>query len=516
MVSGTLSQGGGQFETAFRSYLHARLRTTTLVLAVTTFGLLLTSLVAHLNSRVASPDGLFNTTRVTLLAGLAVAAGFFFLLRRPRLSARVLVLVDTVLLWSIVAACVTYYALAYREGPFILIPVLGLLLLARAILIPSRGLRTLLLSLPAAPAVLIVQLVYHEFHLVGGDLYPQEWFVHLVIWNQAWLLLAIGLAVVASRLNFALRMEVHEAETLGQYQLETLIGEGGMGRVYRARHALLMRPTAVKVIRGDLVSERSLRRFEEEVRQTSRLTHPNTVAIYDYGRTGDGIFFYAMEYLEGADLAKIVEGTGPMPAARVIHVLAQAADALQEAHAMGLVHRDVKPGNFFLCGRGPLRDVLKVMDFGLVKDVQVDSGLTAMGEICGTPETLSPEAILGKPVTAASDIYALGAVGCFLLTGRSVFDVDTPIAFVNCHLREKPIPPSARGLDVPADLEEALLACLAKDPGERPPSASDLRERLLACRDAGGWSRSEAEDWWDSNGPRLDTNGDERPDAVTR
>jgi serine/threonine protein kinase len=281
-----------------------------------------------------------------------------------------------------------------------------------------------------------------------------------------------------------------------------------LGAEGRPRHGLLRRPTAVKLIRAEIVTDKTRKRFEHEVRQTCRISHPNVIAVYDYGHTEDGVFFYAMELLDGEDLGRIVRDTGPMPVARVLHVLVQACDALAEAHAAGLVHRDVKPANIMVTKRGLTFDVVKVMDFGLVKDTATgDVAMTGVGEICGTPETIAPESIRGRAVGPAADIYALGAVGCWLLTGKHVFDAATGLEFVAAHLHKEPIPPSARGVAVPAGLEAALMRCLAKDAADRPASAIELRDALLACGDAGRWTQRDAAAWWASRRPVA---GDER------
>jgi serine/threonine-protein kinase len=297
--------------------------------------------------------------------------------------------------------------------------------------------------------------------------------------------------------NFSLRAQVREAKKLGQYHLEEKIGEGGMGTVYRATHAMLRRPTAIKLLRPEITGEETIRRFEREVQQTSRLSHPNTVAIYDYGRTPDGVFYYAMELLGGADLDRLVRAHGPFPAARAIHVLRQACGALAEAHGAGLVHRDIKPGNIILCERGGVHDVAKVVDFGLVRDLRnVQGSLTRVGTICGTPETIAPEVLSGSEAGPAADLYALGVVGCFLLTGKPIFDVTTAGELIGAHLHSDPVPPSARDPSVPRDLEAALLRCLAKDPARRVPTAEALRADLAACAAAGRWTDEDAQRWW--------------------
>ena len=276
------------------------------------------------------------------------------------------------------------------------------------------------------------------------------------------------------------------ARKLGQYQLEEKLGEGAMGTVYRATHHMLRRPTAVKLLRPELAGEETVARFEREVRQTALLQHPNTINIYDYGRTPDGIFYYAMELLDGADLAHILKTSGPLPPARVIHVLRQVCASLNEAHAAGLVHRDVKLGNIVLCRRAGLHDIAKVLDFGLVKDLR-DEGvhLTQVGMLCGTPETIAPEVVCGEPATARSDLYAVGIVGCQLLTGELPFDAPTAGALIAAHMNDEPRTPEG-------ELGALLGRCLAKSPAERPASAAELRD-LLGPSD---WSEADAAAWW--------------------
>ena len=287
---------------------------------------------------------------------------------------------------------------------------------------------------------------------------------------------------------------------LGQYTLVEKLGEGGMGIVYRAEHAMLRRPSALKVLPVDKAGKKTITRFEKEVQTTALLTHPNTVTIFDFGRTRDGMFYYAMEYLDGATLADIVDVDGPQPPARVVWILSQAAAALSEAHALNLVHRDIKPTNIMLLERDGHADVAKVLDFGLVKElerIQTDS-VTRAGAIAGTPQYLSPEAITAPgTVDARADIYALGAVGYFLLTGLHVFDGATVIEVCSAHLHDEPVPPSERiGSAVPEQLEALILSCLAKDPDERPQSADELRVALDSCNDVGEWTEADARAWW--------------------
>ncbi len=257
-----------------------------------------------------------------------------------------------------------------------------------------------------------------------------------------------------------------EAQQIGQYKLERKLGSGGMGVVYQARHAMLRRPTAVKMLEPDKVNEGTIERFEREVQITSQLNNPNTVAIYDFGRTPEGIFYYAMEFLDGIDLQSLVERYGPQPVPRVIHILQQVCGSLYEAHSLGLVHRDIKPANIMLNRRGGQPDVVKVLDFGLVKalDDQRQAGLTQNASLTGTPLYMSPEAIqMPNSVDARSDIYAVGAVGYFLLTGQPVFEADNVVELCQKHVAASPVLPSERiGKPLPEELESALLACLEK------------------------------------------------------
>jgi eukaryotic-like serine/threonine-protein kinase len=490
-------QETGGFEATFCRYVHTRLRRTAAFTAAASAVLFATSIAIWLASGRSATEPLLDGARSTLVGAVCGTGAIWFALGRVRTTPAILGAVDACQTGYAVLMATTFYAIAYTRGPGLLVPVLALMLVARAVFVPSRAARTCLLSALASPAVLGVALAYGTAYSRDGVELSRGAFLTQVIWEQAVLWLAIGLATFASHANFTMRLQVYEASRVGQYELVERIGAGAMGEVWRAQHALMRRPTAIKVIRADVVDDRTLRRFEEEVRQTCRLTHPNVVAIYDYGHTEEGVFFYAMELLDGVDLHRVVATDGPLPAARVIHVLAQACAGLAEAHACGLVHRDVKAANLFLCRRGLESDVVKVVDFGLVKDTGGEgSGATQLGEVCGTPETMAPETIRGRPAAAPVDVYALGAVGCYLLTGRQIFDAAHALEFVSCHLTQEPVPPSARRPDVPKDLEDVLLACLRKSPDDRMASVLDLRRRLLACADAGRWTQDDAAAWW--------------------
>jgi len=292
-------------------------------------------------------------------------------------------------------------------------------------------------------------------------------------------------------------LEQERKKQLGQYTLESKLGQGGMGVVYRARHALLRRPTAVKLLSTGDASEKDLARFEREVQLTSELSHPNIVAIYDYGHSPAGEFYYAMEYLPGVDLESLVAERGPMPAARAVPILARVCDALQEAHHRGLIHRDIKPGNILLSRVGTRTDVVKVLDFGLVKDVAAPSELTADNQIAGTPAYLAPEALTAPDdVGPASDLYAVGAVGFYLLTGEPVFAGKTLAEICAHHIHTEPRPPSAvADHEIPKAVDDIILRCLAKSPTERHRSAAAVRDALTAIA-LEPWR--DGEEWWDA------------------
>jgi serine/threonine protein kinase len=297
-----------------------------------------------------------------------------------------------------------------------------------------------------------------------------------------------------------LHTQVDEVRQLGRYRIERRLGRGGMGTVYLASHALLRRPTAIKVLRGDSASPENVARFEREVQVSSSLSHPNTIEIYDFGRTPDGTFYYAMEYVSGVTLGTCVEGDGPQPEARVVYVLRQACASIAEAHAAGLIHRDLKPSNVMLCERGGLVDFVKVLDFGLVKQEhqQKDVALTDVTSLTGTPLYLPPEAVQSpETLDVRADLYQLGAIGYYFLVGRHVFRGDTPFDVLAQHVGAKPEPPSAAlGRSVSPDLEQLILRCLEKDPEARHANAGELLAALERCTVTGQWGQTEAREWW--------------------
>jgi eukaryotic-like serine/threonine-protein kinase len=344
--------------------------------------------------------------------------------------------------------------------------------------------------------------------LIAGTMlaYPQI-ADRITVVGMAQQVLVLFIAAVASAcgtgLINALRREVFEAKLIGQYRLVKLLGAGGMGEVYLAEHRMLKRPCAIKLIHPDRAGDpRVLARFEREVQMTAQLSHWNTVEIFDYGRTDDGTFFYVMEYLPGLSLEDLLERHGPVPADRVIHILRQTCQGLREAHEVGLIHRDIKPANVFVAQRGGLYDVVKLLDFGLVKPVgeNPSARLSQEGGISGTPLFMSPEQARGLgDLDVRSDIYSLGAVGYALLTGRPPFAGTNPLDVMIAHVRDEVVRPSQIQADVPADLECVILRCLSKRPEDRFQDVDSLEQALAECAAADRWTRWHAASWWREN-----------------
>ena len=331
------------------------------------------------------------------------------------------------------------------------------------------------------------------------------WVTNLVVF----LGIATGMSVFNSARLDSYRREAAEARNLGQYRLGRKIGRGGMGEVYLAEHRLLKRACAVKLIRPDISDkDTSIKRFAREVAAATKLSHPANVQVYDYGQAQDGTFYYVMEYLHGRTLEETVRQSGAFPPGRVIHVLRQICGALNEAHALGLIHRDVKPGNIILCKLGGKPDVAKLLDFGLVVHVsRPDTRITQAHGVLGTPAYMSPEQARGaEDIGPATDLYSLGAVGFFLLTGQPPFPGSNTLELLHSHLTAQVVPPSVHNPDTPRDLETILLRLLAKAPGDRYSSASEMDSALAKCESASGWTNKDASAWWDRN-PVRSTDG---------
>lgn len=395
---------------------------------------------------------------------------------------------------------------------------LGHFLVLRAVVVPSSARRTFwtgaFISVGAVCSFALLSMFAPTLSDFENAVAP----VHGLLNLGLWMLFAVASSTVASRVIFGLRREVKIARTLGQYELQRRLGEGGMGVVYEATHAMLRRRTAIKLVPPTKVDKTTIARFEREVRQTARLTHPNTISIYDFGRTPDGIFYYAMELLDGVDLQRLVQSEGPLPPGRVVRILAQVLASLREAHGSGLVHRDIKPANIMLTKRGGESDVVKVLDFGLVKELEAESSanLTATKTLTGTPMYMPPEAIESPAdIGPASDLYAVAAVGYFLLTGTEVFPGATIIEVCAHHLHSEPEPPSERlGRPLPEDLCSTLLRGLRKKPIDRFASAAAFRTALLECSVA-PWMDDDADAWWNEHGDSFRAPREQAPSPET-
>jgi hypothetical protein len=315
------------------------------------------------------------------------------------------------------------------------------------------------------------------------------------------LLTLLSLVAFTSALTAArLRREISEAQQLGQYTLEELIGEGGMGRVFLARHAMLRRPTAVKTLDGQFSDAAAVKRFEREVQLVSSLTHPNTIEIFDYGRTTDGVFYFVMEYVAGVTLEQLVERDGPIPVSRTLWILQQVLGSLAEAHDRGLIHRDVKPSNIMLCRRGGVADWVKVVDFGLAKDLEDELGgsISQTGTVSGTPQYIAPECLKeSSSPSPAADIYAVGATAFKLLTGREMFLGYTMVDILTQVMQDEPPRASEHAKDpIPAEVDEWIAHCVRRRPEGRPRDAGEALELLRPLAARYPWPREEAESWW--------------------
>ena len=390
------------------------------------------------------------------------------------------------------------------DGDTVGLSAVGVWMLFYTVLVPARPRHALvaLLASSTAPGAVF----YLSTRVVEAPvLEPQHFFFVLVF---PYLMVAAA-AYIAAHIVYRLGQAVSAAREMGSYRLEELLGKGGMGEVWRASHRMLARPAAVKLVRADALGldpdtyATALTRFEREAQVTAALESPHTVELYDYGVSDDGTLYYVMELLDGIDLDQLVSRHGALPAERVVHILRQVCASLGEAHRRGLVHRDVKPANIYLCNRAFEYDFVKVLDFGLVrKHSAIDQqeradNLSKMGMIIGTPAYMAPEVITGEPADARSDIYAVGCVAYWLLTGRPVFDAPTLPALLVAQASEQPIPPSRRcDAEIPTGLETLVLDCLTKDPEDRVQSAEEIVARLGRIELAEPWSPERAKSWW--------------------
>jgi serine/threonine-protein kinase len=456
---------------------------------------------------------LVNQANVFHFLSASVMAVLWGIARLRPWSLRVLGALDG---GSLLLAGVGLSAMAAQPDPMQLMAglfALAITMMARGVLIPSTAMRTLVLSAIASLPLLTVSVAFHEPAAIPGF---GPGFGKLLVFVNAllWSILSVALSTVMSRTIYGLRQQVKEASEIGQYTLEEKIGSGGMGEVWRARHRMLIRPAAIKLVSArELGStpgrdpELRLRRFEREARATAGLKSPHTVQLYDFGLTDDGTLYYVMELLDGMDLDTLVERFGPMPAERAIHLVRQVISSLDDAHQNGLVHRDIKPANIVVSRLGAAWDFVKVLDFGLVKleskrESELSVKLTAESSVSGTPGFMAPEVVLGEPSDHRVDIYSLGCVAYWLVTGKLVFEGQSAVKVMSDHIHTPPVPPSSRSaLPIPSELDALILECLEKDPQKRPPSAASLETKLRAIPLANPWTRERAEAWWGANAP---------------
>jgi len=392
---------------------------------------------------------------------------------------------------------------------------LAVTMMTRAVLIPSTAMRTFCLSWLASAPLLAVSVLFHQPAALPG-LAPALLKALTTVNALLWSIITVTLSTVMSHTIYGLRQQVKEAAEIGQYTLEEKIGSGGMGEVWRARHRMLIRPAAVKLVTSRALGsseardpELRLRRFEREARATAGLTSAHTVQLYDFGVTDDGTLYYVMELLDGMDLETLVERFGPVPAERAIHLLSQVCASLEDAHDNGLVHRDIKPANIVVSRIGAAWDFVKVLDFGLVKlggaqDNVESLRLSADNHVSGTPGFIAPEVVLGVPTDHRVDIYAVGCVAYWLVTGKLVFEGPGAIKVMSDHVHSLPPPPSLRAASpIPPGFEALILECLEKDPDKRPASARALQSRLQGIALEASWTRERAEDWWSLHAPQA-------------
>ena len=441
------------------------------------------------------------------LATLALSAGLWWAARSPRVSSSRLIqlgLAYEVLVCAHIAVTTNWQQ--FREsGTLPNLTWVPALVILFPLVLPGPPRLMLWGAIASAAMPPLALLVLERMGAVRADLnnYLQA-IVSAVV--------AVSFAVMGARVIYRLGRELVAARELGCYRLEEKLGEGGMGEVWRARHRLLARPAAIKLIRNQAphgpadVPDEAIRRFEREAQATATLRSPHTVNLYDFGVAQDGAFYYVMELLDGLDAGALINRFGPLPAARAVYLLKQVCHSLSEAESVGLVHRDIKPPNVYVCRYGEEHDYVKVLDFGLVKALSAprsEPRLTGANVIEGTPAFMAPEQVLGSDdLDGRVDIYATGCLAYWLLTGKVVFDDPSALAVFYHHANTVPAPPSSRTeMPIPESLDRLVLACLEKDPARRPQTARELAHRLAETVDPAAWTEEQAKHWWTANRP---------------
>ena len=391
-----------------------------------------------------------------------------------------------------------------------------LLIILYGIFVPNTWQRCLAVVMAICSVPLLTTFYVCSNCLMMGPYWSSATFDMSVILG-----IGVATAILGSYKISELQRKAFEAKKLGQYNLVRKLGSGGMGEVWLAEHQLLRRNCAVKTIRATQSGDPlTLQRFEREVQAMAGLTHWNSVEIYDYGHAADGTFYYVMEYLPGLTLQEMVEKDGPLPAGRAIHFLRQICAALEEAHGIGLIHRDIKPSNVLVCRRGKVADVAKLLDFGLVQNIDSklteSDRLTMQGAVLGSPPYISPEQARGSPlVDERTDIYGLGGLAYFLVTGRAPFERESALETMAAHLHEKVVPPATLQPNLREDFEAVILRCLEKNPTDRFPDVAELDRALAQCAMVCQWDADQAEAWWLTRESMVDTVREASQDAVT-
>jgi serine/threonine-protein kinase len=522
--------GGSAFRGAIECLLHRRLLFAALLALVPSLIFLIRNLLDPSIPAELSGFGRLFHGSVSLVT--AVLAGILW--RWDHLSMRVLRSFELVLFGSFALFFAWLQYMDFNHGPLreasqcswaplILRQAVGnssmrwfFLIIIYGVFIPNTWRRCLLVSLGLALTPLVLTPLAASRHQ------PLQTELLFSLLDMGTLLaVAIAIAVFGSYRIQVLEEQAFEAQQLGQYRLKQRLGAGGMGEVYLAEHLLLRRPCAVKLIRPEQAGDvTNLHRFEREVHAMATLTHWNTVEIYDYGHADDGTFYYVMEYLPGQNLDNLVARYGPLPPGRAIHLLRQVCAALREAHGVGLLHRDIKPSNIIACERGGVFDVVKLLDFGLVQETQLGRDaerLTVHGTIIGSPPYMSPEQAAGKnSLDVRSDIYSLGAVAYYILTGQAPFVRETAMMMLMAHAYEPVIPLVKIRPEIPLDLQEVVLRCLAKDLADRYPDAHSLERALAACEAADQWTEEDATNWWREHPLRTAEDTELQPNAPTQ
>jgi eukaryotic-like serine/threonine-protein kinase len=471
-----------------------------------TFGLVMDSLVVP-----GLLDFPRNDTALAIeVGGIALSAGMFAYLRSSdhRSDTKTTMGLVFMVATALGIAVMNASALGTTMPNLPMVSWTAVLILLFATISPTSPRRMLIAGVTAATMDPLVAWIRY---LVDLPTMPP----HLALLHYLPNYISAAISMVPFKVMHGLGKRLREAQDLGSYQLVERLGQGGMGEVWRAEHRLLARDAAVKLVRPEVLgaggpedAQIIRRRFEREAQATAALASPHTIRVFDYGMTDDGTFYYVMELLSGRDLESLVREFGPVPSDRVVYLLRQACHSLAEAHARGLVHRDIKPANIYVCRMGLEYDFVKVLDFGLVKVRQKGAAqpLTATIEhTTGTPAYMAPEIILGEAnVDRRADVYALGCVTYYLLTGHLVFEADTPMKMLMQHVQAEPLPPSqVSELKIPRELDELVLACLNKDPRKRPQNAEELFAMAWQCKTCEGWNQQSARTWWETHLPEL-------------